>query len=467
MKKLHFSITIALFLFLSATSVAQTKKMTTTLKGNLKNAQSGFFMLRQQGRADTVKLGAEGAFELMIEQHTGNYFSIEHGKQSITLFLLPSDNVAFQLNATNLLDAKELTGNSAGYCQYLIEKQRADRALQLKFQPFQVASIPGDKYYALRDSIRNARNEQLKTKSSAGKFIDTFVSTESKSFDYQMGFEILSYKTNASKSGIGVFPASMDAYTKGLDLNNEQLSYDFYFKSFALNYISAIAAAKYHQGTDKSTVHFYELEMETLCEKISSEKNKSILISEIMPQLMNDCGTTDIRKIVSTLEGCCKDPKLINSIKRVAAQYEYLYPGKPAPDAVFYDATGKTSRISDYRGKVIYIDTWATWCGPCKREIPSLKQLEEEFHGKNVQFISVSTDKDVNAWKNFIAKEQMGGLQLHQSEKFEETISKLYVVNSIPRFIIIDESGNIVNVDAPRPSSGEQIRQILNNLLAD
>jgi thiol-disulfide isomerase/thioredoxin len=200
---------------------------------------------------------------------------------------------------------------------------------------------------------------------------------------------------------------------------------------------------------------------------MKSEKNKSILFSEFMPQLINDVGTSDLRKIIASMEGCCSDQVLIANVKKFAAQFEHLYAGKPAPDAAFYDANGKTSKLSDYKGKVVYIDAWATWCGPCKREIPHLKTLEEEYHGKNVQFISVSTDKDVTAWKNFIAKEQMGGLQLHQSDDPRQSISQLYIVNSIPRFILIDEKGNIVNTDAPRPSSGDQIRNVLNELLAD
>jgi hypothetical protein len=61
----------------------------------------------------------------------------------------------------------------------------------------------------------------------------------------------------------------------------------------------------------------------------------------------------------------------------------------------------------------------------------------------------------------------MGGLQLHQSDDPRQSISQLYIVNSIPRFILIDEKGNIVNTDAPRPSSGDQIRNVLNELLAD
>jgi hypothetical protein len=79
----------------------------------------------------------------------------------------------------------------------------------------------------------------------------------------------------------------------------------------------------------------------------------------------------------------------------------------------------------------------------------------------------VSTDKDVEAWKSFIKKEAMSGLQLHQSEVMEKTMSYLYNVNSIPRFVLIDEEGKIVSVDAPRPSSGEEIRRLIDRVLND
>jgi thiol-disulfide isomerase/thioredoxin len=186
-----------------------------------------------------------------------------------------------------------------------------------------------------------------------------------------------------------------------------------------------------------------------------------------MPQILKDVGTADLTSFIATLEKISKDDKLISSVKKYAAQYEHLYSGRIAPDAEFYDANGQISKISDHKGKVIYIDTWATWCGPCKREIPFLKTLEESYHGKNVEFISVSTDKDVNAWKSYIAKESMSGLQLHQSQEMEKTMSYLYVVNSIPRFILIDEEGKIVSVDAPRPSSGEEIRNLIDRVLND
>jgi thiol-disulfide isomerase/thioredoxin len=219
--------------------------------------------------------------------------------------------------------------------------------------------------------------------------------------------------------------------------------------------------------SDKSAIHYYELTIDALCKLVTIERNKSVLISELMPQIIKDSGTADMSGFIATLERCSKDEKLIASVKKYAAQYEPLNKGRIAPDAEFYDANGKTSKLSDYRGKVVYIDAWATWCGPCKREIPNLKTLEEEFHDKNITFISVSTDRDVEAWKSFIARESMSGLQLHQNEAPGKSISELYIVNSIPRFILIDEAGKIVSTDAPRPSSGPEIRNLLNSVLND
>lgn len=463
----RYYLLIALVMSIPLTGISQSKKATTTIKGSIQNQQKDFFLLRMLGRADSVKLGADGSFELKIEQATANYFTLEHGKQTVTLYLFPSDDVSLKLNGSNMTDVKEVTGKSATYCNYLIDKQKADKNLHYQFPPHQLQGMTGEFYYEMRDSVRTSRESQLLNESRANRFTESFKSAEKKSYGYQMGYELLNYKSNAAKSGITQFPAHIDHYLQSQNLNDEEMTYDFYFRAFALNYMAQEAAIRYYAGKDKSVLRFYELEMDIICEKISSEKNKSVCISEIMPQLINDVGIMDLTMIVTKLDTCLKDAKLLAAIKKAAVQYEYLHAGKLAPQAYFHDVVGNISRISDYHGKVIYIDAWATWCGPCKREIPYLISLEQEYRGKNIQFISVSTDKDINAWRSFIEKEEMSGLQLRQSENFEESLSKAFVINSIPRFIIIDAAGKIVSADAPRPSSGDQIRDLLNSLLAD
>lgn len=130
-----------------------------------------------------------------------------------------------------------------------------------------------------------------------------------------------------------------------------------------------------------------------------------------------------------------------------------LKPGDKGLDFKYEDKNGKMVSFSDLKGKVVLIDTWATWCGPCKVEIPHLKKLEEEMKGKNVHIVSVSVDeeKDKDKWKKMIADENLGGIQLFASGWSE--ITKYYKITGIPRFMLFDKEGKIITVDAPRPSS--------------
>jgi thiol-disulfide isomerase/thioredoxin len=128
--------------------------------------------------------------------------------------------------------------------------------------------------------------------------------------------------------------------------------------------------------------------------------------------------------------------------------------GKPSPSFDYENHKGGKTKLEDLRGKYVYIDMWATWCGPCIREIPSMKQVEEKYHGKNIEFVSISIDaaKDHEKWKKFVTDRQMGGVQLYADKDWSSAFAQAYGVNSIPRFILIDPKGNVVDADAPRPS---------------
>ena len=121
-------------------------------------------------------------------------------------------------------------------------------------------------------------------------------------------------------------------------------------------------------------------------------------------------------------------------------------------DHKYMDIDGKMVALEDLRGKYVYIDVWATWCGPCKGEIPFLKKLEEEMRGKDVVFIGVALDeaKDKQKWIDFVMREALKGVQLHASGWSQ--IAKDYEIKGIPRFMLIDRKGNIVSENAPRPS---------------
>lgn len=134
--------------------------------------------------------------------------------------------------------------------------------------------------------------------------------------------------------------------------------------------------------------------------------------------------------------------------------------GKPAPQFTLQSNLGKVYKLKDFNGKVVYLDLWASWCGPCRAETPSFKSLYDKYKNDNrIVFISIAVNDGINEWKKALEEDKPDWIQLIDKE---EVVSKSYVANSIPKFILIDKQGNIVNFDAPRPSSGEVIEKQLN-----
>jgi len=165
-------------------------------------------------------------------------------------------------------------------------------------------------------------------------------------------------------------------------------------------------------------------------------------------------GLTDIEKNFGKYL-MTEDQKIRFNNARIKLAQTATRVGQPALDFTAEDLNGKKVSLSDFKGKVVLVDVWATWCGPCKAEIPHLKKLEKEMHGKDVVFLSVSVDveKDHQKWKDFVVNEGLTGVQVWANGWSD--VTKLYDIKGIPRFMVFDKAGNIVSTDAPRPSNPE------------
>ena len=154
-------------------------------------------------------------------------------------------------------------------------------------------------------------------------------------------------------------------------------------------------------------------------------------------------------------------------LSELIALRENLPAGTPSPIFEDYENyAGGTTSLADLKGKYVYVDVWATWCGPCKVEIPYLKEIEKDFHDKNIAFVSISIDeeKDHEKWINMVKEKELEGVQLFADDNWNSKFVKDYYINGIPRFILIDPNGNIVTPDAPRPSN-PKLKEMLNGLL--
>lgn len=162
--------------------------------------------------------------------------------------------------------------------------------------------------------------------------------------------------------------------------------------------------------------------------------------------------------------------EILDSIAKHHSQYEqmlaqmklrsYSMPGGEAPNIALTDVNGETHFLSDFKGKYIYVDFWASWCGPCNVEIPYMKELERTLNNEMVVFVGISIDEDINAWKNAMMRHALRGNQFIAPKEMSQMLN----IQSIPRYVIYDKDGKLMNVNAPRPSSGAEIRSLLMQL---
>lgn len=138
-----------------------------------------------------------------------------------------------------------------------------------------------------------------------------------------------------------------------------------------------------------------------------------------------------------------------------------LLKGQPAIDFELTDTAGVVRHLSDFKGKVLYVDFWATWCGPCIQESPHFESLSKEYAGKDIVFLPVSTDTNNKAWKRFITAHKK---QLIQYNSVDKTMHSGWSIYYIPRFVLIDKDFNIVSAYAPRPSNPEA-KEMIDSLL--
>ena len=204
--------------------------------------------------------------------------------------------------------------------------------------------------------------------------------------------------------------------------------------------------------------------VESQIKDINSSKIKDLIVSMLFKQmsLKNENYETDYPKIMAMLT----DDKMK---EKLTARYKSVNDTKPemsAPEFNYENHNGGTTSLEDLKGKIVYVEVWATWCGPCIKEMPALTQLIKDFKGKNIDFVSISIDSknDYEKWKKMVPEKNVGGIQLLADKGLKSDFMKAFSVGLIPRSILLDEEGKIITNKAPRPSA-ENTKEYLDSLL--
>jgi thiol-disulfide isomerase/thioredoxin len=197
---------------------------------------------------------------------------------------------------------------------------------------------------------------------------------------------------------------------------------------------------------------------------IDAERNaywEDWLNAKTLKLKMEGAPSRDSLQVIASRLPTIKDSRFQKTLETSLQSYMLVSTGDDAIPFVFKNTDDTEVSLERYKGKVIYIDFWATWCGPCINEFKYLDQLKAQFADRNIVFLSISVDENKDRWKEFMQK--VNEVKYHGIVSRDQISN--YNLSAIPRVIIIDKDFKLVAIHGPLPSSKETsllLEQLIN-----
>ena len=390
-----------------------------------------------------ISINKDGSFSDTIYNVNG-YYNFSDGNEHSAIYLENGYNLKITLDTNEFDETISYTGKGSEENNYLAQKYLLDET---------TLGTPKDLFMLNeKDFLAKITSFEKEIKKKLNATGGTFQKKELVNLKYELVLKQVDYERyHAYLSRNPSFKVSDDFpnLLKDETFDNEEL-----FKS-SIAYQQLTTKAVFTEAQKQIAISGTAFNKAAILEikKVKSELIKNNLLEQLSVKIRerNEDGVELYNDIMALSTNEEFKEKLTEKFNR----FSELVKGKISPIFENYENyKGGTSSLSDFKGKYVYIDVWATWCAPCKAEIPALKVLSEKYKDKDIVFVSISVDKKraYQAWKDMIKEKEMDGVQLYAPNDWNSKFVQEYGITGIPRFILIDKEGMIVNANAPRPS---------------
>jgi len=446
MKKIFLLLLPAMILVAcNQDSSVATETPTTVISGKIENPTGDKLYVSSGENVNVIAVDESGSFADTLALTEG-YYSIRHARESGDLYVMPGKNIGLSVDMKSFDESLKFESDGASANNYLAQKtlkQIENRPNSKELYSMEEAEF-AEKVAAMQSSNMSLLDE------TKGLPAD-FVANEKQNIKYENLTYLLNYQSAHSyytKKENFEQPAAFAEKLAALDMTSEK-NYNM-FPSFQNLVQGKYASLMGDNG--EGTASFLEA-----FNSINSPVIKSGLAATVSYYVKP--GNENAGALYAAIMENSTDEELKEKLTKKHELIQGLVKGKPSPEFDYRDINGKNVALKDLAGKNVYIDVWATWCGPCKAEIPHLKEMEKAHHGKNIEFVSISIDKqkDIEKWEKMVAEKELKGVQLFSDKDWKSDFVKEYAIEGIPRFILVNDEGKIVSADAPRPSEKEKL----------
>ena len=396
-------------------------------------------------------------FELALNlaQPTIGVFS--YGKHKVNIYMEPGDLIQVKFNGSKFLHSLQFAGKGSAHNNYLKDEKLRFSAMN-KDARKKAEKLNPSEYENLLKKIIEEKKAFLEMSKYGKDFSNEFKIYAQADIDYWLGYLMLNYPWEYglanNMDGPMEMPKSfyhfMDNISTSQDGALPNVNYTYYLGQF-FDYQSD------HPDNEGLNAH------ELIDKYLIGEPNAYYKAKKYSIACKRGKARKEGQNIATFIEN--NPYEIYNDVLRlVYNEAKGLQVGMDAPDFTLVDATGKEVSLSDLKGKVVYLDFWATWCSPCLHQMKNSKIWKNEFNGKDVEFVYVSLDKNKTAWEKFVKNNEVKGLHLIASggDVYKSQIAKLYKVKKLPSYFLIDKQGKI----AFKPERGKNITRVQDKIRA-
>jgi len=422
------------------------------LTGKITNLHNKEIILSKTNRSYSKKItiNTDGTFKDSMKIKSGFYRLIS-GKNKVLFYLENGNTIEINADANNFKSSLNISGSGAGATNYLSKKSQISSSLRTSA----FFKLNETEFIHTAKKIKSALNRTLDTMQGVSK---NFKALEERNINYSYVYQLSHFK-KLNKINNQVSKELKQELQK-IDFNKEE---DYRFSSAYYTLIG-----EYYKGQTDELVKTDSIDRGLASIKIYSTISNQTIRNELIyiQARMSISQTKSLDAFYQTYMRASTDEKNNAEISKIYHNIKKVSEYKFSPKFIDYENfEGGTTSLDDFKGKYVYIDIWATWCGPCLGQIPYLKKVEKKYHNKNIEFLSISIDQEKNydKWRSMVKDRELGGVQLLADNNFNSQFIKDYAITGIPRFILLDPQGKIIDANAPRPSN-EKLIQLFNKL---
>lgn len=205
-------------------------------------------------------------------------------------------------------------------------------------------------------------------------------------------------------------------------------------------------------------------EMTELQKKFVKDNPGSYVTPAILRSISYDMDGNELESYIDALDTAVASTPIVMELRERAEKMKAVAVGQKAPDFTLNDPEGNPVSLYSKEGsKLLLIDFWAAWCGPCRRENPNVVKVYNEFHKKGFDIFGVSLDQTKDDWVKAIADDKLAWTQVSDLQYWNNAAAKLYAVNAIPANFLLDENGTIIARNLRGDELYTRVKEILGN----